>query len=603
MNPFFVNSTLMLDRMEAAFRAHDRMFNMIHNRMREEAQGNSQNNVYRAYTPNRIRNENLGRTREAFFNTLSGDQQVQNSPHFDDNRTYASKSSRGSYSEPRRGSGVRRFETLAREGIKPLPTSGALIAADERSLHTMQTNNSSAKSTKSNSRKPATVVGAGATTTSTGFSYVRSLGQSWFQVSAVDSGNVALRGGNGSGNGMLTIASKSTMAFMLVHSAINTQSSITHYELSFAARWELFMTSPSSSTPSTTTTTTGLEIDEDTIGSDTHQQLHIVLCYRHAEDYCIMSIDLVAGRTQLRHCTVLMSEPDLLLRSPVITEFNFEPQMNNTNTGTSNANNNNIGNSKSSNIREKDRYQTVLVRMTPNSLSCQINDRIVFRWTAKEEMGISLDLTDGCVSGVFCPPSARLLLKDWTIKTNINVFTGANKQQSTAGNALTNGYNSGKQRASTQQNMPGPLHLPSNNHNNTSNNSNLIQLASQSQGNSHRAGNHSLGHGSSHSNSSNSANISSNGSSRFEDLQQRLLSQLPFERELVQGILSDILTNTDDSTENGNGLGFDQIAALEGPKRILTEAVILPLVMPEFFTGLREPWKGVLLFGPPGMMY
>lgn len=48
------------------------------------------------------------------------------------------------------------------------------------------------------------------------------------------------------------------------------------------------------------------------------------------------------------------------------------------------------------------------------------------------------------------------------------------------------------------------------------------------------------------------------------------------------------------------GIRFDDIAELTTAKRLLEEAVVLPLVMPDYFRGIRRPWKGVLMFGPPG---
>ncbi|OAF71377.1 hypothetical protein A3Q56_00850 [Intoshia linei] len=45
---------------------------------------------------------------------------------------------------------------------------------------------------------------------------------------------------------------------------------------------------------------------------------------------------------------------------------------------------------------------------------------------------------------------------------------------------------------------------------------------------------------------------------------------------------------------------WDEIADLEEAKRLLKEAVVLPLILPSYFKGLRRPWKGILMVGPPG---
>ena len=45
---------------------------------------------------------------------------------------------------------------------------------------------------------------------------------------------------------------------------------------------------------------------------------------------------------------------------------------------------------------------------------------------------------------------------------------------------------------------------------------------------------------------------------------------------------------------------FEDIAELDQAKKILQESVLLPLIIPDFFKGIRRPWKGVLLYGPPG---
>lgn len=77
-----------------------------------------------------------------------------------------------------------------------------------------------------------------------------------------------------------------------------------------------------------------------------------------------------------------------------------------------------------------------------------------------------------------------------------------------------------------------------------------------------------------------------------------------FDTKIVDIVFSDIVPpqpQEQGSRESEGAVkGFEHIAALSVAKQVLNEAVILPLLLPELFTGIREPWRGVLLFGPPG---
>lgn len=47
-------------------------------------------------------------------------------------------------------------------------------------------------------------------------------------------------------------------------------------------------------------------------------------------------------------------------------------------------------------------------------------------------------------------------------------------------------------------------------------------------------------------------------------------------------------------------VNFEDIADLDETKKLLQEAVLLPILMPDYFRGIRRPWKGICMFGPPG---
>ncbi|XP_048438147.1 katanin p60 ATPase-containing subunit A-like 2 isoform X1 [Pyrus x bretschneideri] len=64
-------------------------------------------------------------------------------------------------------------------------------------------------------------------------------------------------------------------------------------------------------------------------------------------------------------------------------------------------------------------------------------------------------------------------------------------------------------------------------------------------------------------------------------------------RSLGESLCRDIVRGSPD-------VKWESIKGLENAKRLLKEAVVMPIKYPKYFTGLLTPWKGILLFGPPG---
>ncbi len=69
---------------------------------------------------------------------------------------------------------------------------------------------------------------------------------------------------------------------------------------------------------------------------------------------------------------------------------------------------------------------------------------------------------------------------------------------------------------------------------------------------------------------------------------ERKFEPIGINRDLVEALERDIV-------QRNPNVKWDDIAGCEDAKKLLKEAVVLPMIMPEFFRGIRRPYRGVLM--------
>ena len=81
----------------------------------------------------------------------------------------------------------------------------------------------------------------------------------------------------------------------------------------------------------------------------------------------------------------------------------------------------------------------------------------------------------------------------------------------------------------------------------------------------------------------------------FEKKAKHILKHLPrgVDPTAAANIMNEVVVR-------GDEVHWDDVAGLELAKTALKEAVVYPFLRPDLFLGLREPARGMLLFGPPG---
>ena len=223
---------------------------------------------------------------------------------------------------------------------------------------------------------------------------------------------------------------------------------------------------------------------------------------------------------------------------------------------------------------------------------------------------------------VWGPPPPKPLSSNNSMNSNkdrrkqLPLWLQREENQKKTGNGTTSGYNnnskssigsisssnpSTKRRssldgrrlsvASTSNNIHNAInaHNQANASSSRRNSFNPSNVRSSGYGNQANKNSPSVGRRSSSKMNNNSENLIQ-GKIRYSDIARE---EGWLDLDLIESIERDIV-------ETGVNISWDSIAALNEAKQLLQEAVVLPLWIPDYFKGIRRPWKGVLLFGPPG---